>query len=114
LLEGGGLYLEISRTGGKLWRFKYYFDGKEKRLAVGKYPELSLANARKCREAARESPDTAHRAHQNCGRVMRYAVATGRAARDPRRDLIEGTFIVQCALRLAPGSMFPGMSATSF
>jgi hypothetical protein len=191
---------------------------KEKRLALGKYPEISLANARKRREAAREliangvdpsedkkakraerearlennfeavarewfakhSPnwapthadkiikrlendvfpwlgkrpiaditapellkvlrrieergavDTAHRAHQNCGQVMRYAVATGRATRDPSGDLrgslpapkhthfaalteplqvagllramdaFEGTFTVQCALRLAP------------
>jgi hypothetical protein len=173
LFDGGGLYLEISPTGGKLWRFKYRFDGKEKRLALGKYPEISLANARKRREAAREllangvdpsedkkakraervarlennfeavarewfeknSPnwahthadkiikrlendvfpwlgkrpiaditapeflkvlrrieergavDTAHRAHQNCGQVMRYAVATGRAVRDPTGDL---------------------------
>ena len=30
LFDGGGLYLEISPTGGKLWRFKYRFDGKEK------------------------------------------------------------------------------------
>ena len=218
LFDGGGLYLEISPTGGKLWRFKYRFDGKEKRLALGKYPEVSLANARKRREAAREliangvdpsedrkakraeraallenkfeaiarewfaknSPnwapthsdkiikrlendvfpwlgkrpiaditapeflkvlrrieergavDTAHRAHQNCGQVMRYAIATGRATRDPTADLrgslpaakhqhfaaltepvqvagllramdaFQGTFIVQCALRLAP------------
>ncbi len=54
LFDGGGLYLEISPTGGKLWRFKYRFDGKEKRLALGKYPEISLAVARKRREAARE------------------------------------------------------------
>src|SRR5574341_871287 len=218
LFDGGGLYLEISPTGGKLWRFKYRFDAKEKRLALGKYPEISLANARKRREAAREliangvdpsedrkgkraeraarlennfeaagrewleknapnwapthadkiikrlendvfpwvgkrpiaditapellkvlrrieergAIDTAHRAHQNCGQVLRYAVATGRATRDPSGDLrgslpaakhqhfaaltepvqvagllramdaFEGTFIVQCALRLAP------------
>ena len=76
--------------------------------------------------------DTAHRAHQNCGQVFRYAVATGRAERDPTADLrgalppathqhfasitepiavgellraidgFRGTFVVQCALRLAP------------
>ncbi len=199
MFDGGGLYLEISPTGGKLWRFKYRFDGKEKRLALGKYPEVSLASARKRREAARElianavdpseerkakraeraarlennfeavarewfeknAPNwaathadkiikrlendvfpwlgkraiadiTAHRAHQNCGQVMRYAVATVRAVRDPSGDLrgslpapkhrhfaaltepvqvagllramdaFEGTFTVQCALRLAP------------
>ena len=76
--------------------------------------------------------DTAHRVHQNCGQVFRYAIATGRALRDPCGDLrgalpstkhehlpsitepaavgellraidgFRGTFIVQCALRLAP------------
>jgi integrase len=76
--------------------------------------------------------DTAHRAHQNCGQVFRYAVATGRAERDPSGDLrgalaparhtnfasltdpqdvgqllraidgFRGTFVVSCALKLAP------------
>jgi len=218
LFDGGGLYVEISPSGGKLWRWKYRFDGKEKRLAFGAYPEISLVFARKYREQAREllaqkidpgedrkkkkaekaerasnsfelvarewygkhSPgwapthgdkvikrlendvfpwiggraiaeitapellkvlrriegrgalDTAHRAHQNCGQVFRYAIATGRASRDPSADLrgalppakhehfasitepakvgellraidaFQGTFPVQCALRLAP------------
>ena len=218
LFDGRGLYLLISPSGGKLWRLKYRFDGKEKSLALGRYPEISLAEARKRREAARElvahgvdpsedrkakkaeraarlennfeavarewfeknapnwapthsdkiikrlendlflwlgkrpiaditapeflkvlrrieergAVDTAHRAHQNCGQVMRYAIATGRATRDPTADLrgslpaakrqhfaaltepvqvagllramdaFEGTFVVQCALRLAP------------
>ena len=35
LADGGGLYLEIAPTGGKLWRWKYRFGGKEKRLGVG-------------------------------------------------------------------------------
>lgn len=218
LFDGGGLYLEISPSGGKLWRLKYRFDGKEKRLALGQYPEIPLADARKRREEAREliahgvdpseerkakraerdarlsntfeavarewfekhsanwapshsdriklrlendvfpwlgkrpvaevlapeilkvlrriegrgAVDTAHRVHQNCGQIMRYAVATGRADRDPSGDLrgalsaakrehfaaitepvqvaallraidaFQGTFVVQCALRLAP------------
>lgn len=81
---------------------------------------------------ARGALDTAHRAHQNCGQVFRYAVATGRAERDPAADLrgalppptgghfasitepskigallraidgYEGTFVARCALRLAP------------
>lgn len=218
LFDGGGLYIEISPAGGKLWRLKYRFSGKEKRLALGIYPDVSLAESRKRRDAAREllareidpgehrkiqnaakaeraansfetvarewfakhSPswaashadkiikrlendvfpwlgnrpvaeiaapdvlkvlrrvegrgalDTAHRAHQNCGQIFRYAVATGRALRDPSADLrgalppakhehfssitepsqvaellraidgFRGTFIVQSALRLAP------------
>ena len=81
---------------------------------------------------SRGALDTAHRAHQNCGQVFRYAVATGRAERDPSGDLrgalppathvhyasivepekigsllraidgYEGTFVSRCALRLAP------------
>lgn len=53
MFDGGGLYLEISPSGGKLWRLKYRMDGKEKRLAIGTYPEISLLEARNHREAAR-------------------------------------------------------------
>ena len=54
LFDGGGMYLEVSPAGGKLWRLKYRFGGKEKRLALGTYPETSLADARERREAARK------------------------------------------------------------
>jgi len=84
------------------------------------------------RVEARGALDTAHRAHQNCGQVFRYAVATGRADRDPSGDLrgalppvrdkhhasitdpkaigellraiddYRGSFVTQCAMRLAP------------
>jgi hypothetical protein len=50
LFDGGGLYLEVSPSGGKLWRLKYRFDGKEKRLALGKYPEISLKDVRDRRD----------------------------------------------------------------
>ena len=46
LFDGGGLYLEVSQTGGKLWRFKYRYLGKEKRLALGAYPTVGLKDAR--------------------------------------------------------------------
>lgn len=171
LFDGGGLYLEVSPNGGKWWRQKYRFLGKEKRLAHGTYPEVSLAEAREKRDAARKllatgidpgehkkaikaatseraansfevvarewlgkrdwvesykvkvtawldndvfpwigtrpieglkAPDflkvarriesrgameSAHRVLQNCGQVMRYAIATGRAERNPVADL---------------------------
>lgn len=171
LFDGGGLYLELSHTGGKWWRWKYRFGGKEKRLSLGVYPTVSLKAARAKRDTARQqlaagvdpgqarkaeklaqagaesfeavarewharfSPgwvsshgdrilrrlevdifpwlgrrpiadikapellavlrriesrgalETAHRAMQNCGQVFRYAVATGRAERDPTGDL---------------------------
>jgi integrase len=214
LFDGGGLYLEVSPAGGKLWRFKYRVAKREKRLAFGIYPEVSLKDARVKRDEARKllaagvdpsaqrkaaelqsasgfeavarewfakfSPgwsedhadrilrrferdifpwmgarpigeitapelltalrrvenrgvvETAHRAMQNCSQVFRYAVATGRAERDPTFDLrgalppvranhfasitepkaigellrsingYKGSFITQCALRLAP------------
>lgn len=171
LFDGGGLYLEVVPTGGKYWRWKYRYGGKEKRLAFGVYPDVSLKAAREKRDHARAqlaagidpgeakkaakiaqagadsfevvarewhakfSPswsanhgerimrrlavdifpwigtrpagdikapellavlrrietrgalETTHRAMQNCGQVFRYAVATGRAERDPTGDL---------------------------
>ena len=218
LFDGGGLFLLITPSGGKLWRFKYRYDGKEKLLALGPYPEISLAEARQRREEARkqlvhgvdpgavrkaqkvtgkiqaenslevvarewherQSPtwavshaikiirsleqnvfpwlgsrpineikapelltilrriesrgalDTAHRMRFVCGQVFRYAIATGRAERDPAADLrgalspvkgrhlaavtdpvkvgellraiegYKGSFVTVCALRLAP------------
>lgn len=171
LFDGGGLYLEVSPAGGKWWRWKYRCGGKEKRLSLGVYPDVSLKAAREKRDTARQqlaagidpgqarkaeklaragaesfeavarewlakfSPgwvpehsdrilkrlerdlfpwlgkqpiagikapellavlrriesrgavETAHRAMQNCGQVFRYAVATGRAERDPTGDL---------------------------
>jgi hypothetical protein len=39
LLDGGGLYLDISQNGGRRWRFKYRIGGKEKRLSPGVYPD---------------------------------------------------------------------------
>lgn len=169
LFDGGGLFLLIAPTGGKLWRMKYRFSGKENTLSFGPYPAVSLKDARTKRDEAkallargvdpakkkkaeqqaaahtfeavarewfaRHSPtlapghtdkiirrferdifpwlgglpvadvtprlvlealryiesrgalETAHRAKQNIGQVMRYAVATGRADRDPTQDL---------------------------
>lgn len=52
--DGGGLYLEVTPAGGRYWRLKYRLGGKEKRLALGVYPETTLADARKARERARE------------------------------------------------------------
>jgi integrase len=218
MFDGGGLFLLVTPTGGKLWRFKYRFGGKEKLISFGTYPEISLADARKRREDARKllangvdpgevkkaqkaatvaetensfevvarewhgkfsgtwSPshaettlrriqsdvfpvigsrsvgeirapellamlrriesrgalETAHRVRTICGQVFRYAVATGRAERDPVADLkgalppykkshlaaitepkevapllraiddYKGSFAVKCALQLAP------------
>ena len=218
MADGGGMYLEVTPGGSKYWRLKYRFNGKEKKLALGVYPDVPLALARERREAARKllaqdidpgenkkaakaagadraansfeviarewyasnqatwtpshgeriirrlerdifpwiggkpiadltapellaaarriesrgALETAHRALQNCGQVLRYAVATGRALRDVSGDLkgalpparethlaavtepaqvapmlrafdsYSGAFVTKCALRLAP------------
>jgi integrase len=171
--DGGGLYIHVSPTGGKLWRMAYSFDGKQKTLSFGAYSAVSLKDARQKREEAKERlaqgidpsaykqavkaatraesantfeivarewfaknkeswvdthaekilrrlenyifpiiggkpihqvtapellkalreveakgiPDVAHRALQNCSRIFRYAIATGRAERDTAADL---------------------------
>ena len=46
LFDGGGLYLEVTPAGGKIFRLKYRIDGKEKTLTIGKYPAVSLSEAR--------------------------------------------------------------------
>jgi integrase len=218
LFDGGGLYLEVSPAGGKWWRLKYRFGGKEKRLSLGIYPDTGLADARDKRDAARKllaagvdpgeqrkavkasgeeraansfevvarewhakqsatwvelhasrimlrlendvfpwlgsrpiadvtakellatvnrivdrgAVESAHRVLQNCGQVLRYAIATGRAERNPAADLrgalppvkqthlaaiiepnaiggllramdaYNGSLVTKCALRLAP------------
>ena len=174
LYDERGLYLEVTPSGGRWWRFKYRFEGKEKLLSMGTYPDTGLKAARDRRDRARalledgvdpsearraekatrsevvtngfeavarewhatihlgqvsaghaartlvrleqdvfpwlggipvgevKAPqllqavrrieargaiETAHRALQACGQVFRYAIATGRAERDPTPDL---------------------------
>ena len=217
LFDGGGLFLLITPSGGKLWRFKYRFNGKEKKIAFGAYPTISLLDARHKRDEAkrqlangidpaevrqaqkqaniqetetfevvarewhnkfkanwteghaetirhrlerdvypwigkrpiseikapellkvlqrveeRGTLETAHRIRTICGQVFRYALATGRAERDPASDLrgalpqtqerhraaitepkkvgdllraidcYQGSFVVKCALQFLP------------
>jgi integrase len=170
LFDTRGLYLKVSTSGARLWRFKYSLHGRERLLALGQYPDVSLGRAREKRDAARHSiadgidpavqrlvdktakadtfaviaaewlelqrkrfapattmekaewtfrdlinpyignrpiaeimplellnvfrrleargkHETAHRTMQRCGQLFRYAVATGRATRDPTQDL---------------------------
>ena len=54
LSDGGGLFLFVTPSGGKWWRLKYRFGGKEKLLSLGVYPEISLKDARDRREQARK------------------------------------------------------------
>ncbi len=54
LADEKALYLEVTAAGGKYWRWKYRHGGKEKRLALGVYPDVSLAQAREARDDARK------------------------------------------------------------
>lgn len=53
LSDGGGLQLWVQPTGGRLWRLAYRFGGKQKLLALGAYPIISLADARQARDEAK-------------------------------------------------------------
>ena len=55
LADEKALYLEVTAAGGKYWRWKYRHGGKEKRLALGVYPDVSLAQARQARDDARKA-----------------------------------------------------------
>ena len=54
LFDGEGLFILVTPKGGKLWRMKYRYEGKEKLLALGVYPEISLADARRRKDEARQ------------------------------------------------------------
>src|SRR4051812_22300269 len=51
--DGGGLYLQVEPTGSRLWRLAYRFGGKQKTLAIGVYPSVSLLEARAARDDAK-------------------------------------------------------------
>lgn len=53
LSDGGGLFLQITPSGGKRWRWKYRIEGKENLFAIGTFPKVSLAQARAARDTAR-------------------------------------------------------------
>lgn len=55
LFDGGGLYLEVTAKGSRYWRMKYRFGGKEKRLAFGVFPIVTLAEAREMRNQAKKT-----------------------------------------------------------
>ena len=54
LTDGGGLFLLVHTNGGKYWRLRYRVGGKEKLLAIGVYPDVTLSEARERREQARK------------------------------------------------------------
>ncbi|HEY5850420.1 MAG TPA: Arm DNA-binding domain-containing protein [Lysobacter sp.] len=75
LFDGGGLFLDVRENGSRYWRLKYRFAGKERLLAFGVYPEVSLSEARSRRDAARAAlrdgrdPGAIKRAHKVASKV---------------------------------------------
>lgn len=75
LFDGGGLHLLVTPAGGKRWVLKYRFGGKEKSLALGMYPDVSLSEARRRRDDAREKlaagidPSDAKKAEKRAARL---------------------------------------------
>lgn len=53
MTDGGGLHVFVTPAGGKLWRFRYQFGGKEKLLSIGPYPSVTLSGARDARDGAK-------------------------------------------------------------
>lgn len=85
LYDGEGLYLEVSPRGGRWWRFKYRFGGREKRLSLGVYPLVGLEDARRRKARARallaqgQDPAIVRRSH-------RQQLAAEAAARSQELD----------------------------
>ena len=82
-----GLYLEVHPNGSKLWRYKYRYMGKQKRLALGRYPDVGLAEARKRRDDARRLLETgtdplAERKHEKLVAVFQAANTFGEIAKE--------------------------------
>ncbi|MEZ0606173.1 tyrosine-type recombinase/integrase [Paraburkholderia sp. IW21] len=78
LFDADGLYLEVAPAGGKWWRFKYRFGGKEKRISLGVYPDVGLRDARERRDGVRKL--LANGVDPGVARKMQKAATVERAA----------------------------------
>jgi integrase len=114
LADGGGMYLEVSPAGGKYWRLKYRFGGKEKRLALGVYPDVPLAAARKKRDDAREKlaagtdPGEAKKADQRAAKLAadNSFEAVAREWLEERKSVVEEAQHIKTLARLV-NDVFP-------
>tara|TARA_B100001123_G_scaffold390883_1_gene468826 strand:- start:1064 stop:2218 length:1155 start_codon:yes stop_codon:yes gene_type:complete len=81
VFDGEGLYLLVTPSGGRSWKLKYYQDGKERKISLGKYPKVSLAEAR---QLAREKRDILDK-----GLDPREALPVGDSFEDLAREWVE-------------------------
>lgn len=118
LFDGGGLYLEVTPSGGKWWRLKFRHEGKEKRLSLGTYPDTSLKDARKRRDEARQliadgtDPSAARQASKAAKRAKALSTveAVARAWLDHRKTAwVERTRTV--ILASLENDVFPTLGA---
>lgn len=88
--DSGGLHPLVTPSGGRLWRFKFRLHGVEKKLALGRYPDVSLSEARKARDAAREAVGAGNDPAAARGRNrMGAKVAAGTTFGDVAREYID-------------------------
>lgn len=82
LFDGGGLYLLVNPNGSRWWRFKYRYEGKERGISFGVYPDVSLKRARLGRDQARQllvdgiDPSAQRQADKQSRRITFEAVAS--------------------------------------
>lgn len=118
LNDGGGLYLEVGPSGSRRWFWKFYFDGKEDRLALGSYPEVGLKKARAARDDARKlhragtHPRLAARAERLANRAAQATSfeAVAREFHETRRSGWSETYAAKW-LRLMERDLFPWVGA---
>jgi hypothetical protein len=98
LSDGGGLYVLIQPTGGKLWRLAYRFGGKQKTLALGAYPAVSLEEARRLRDSAKKllsrsiDPSVQRKADRHAGKDSSFrGVAEEVIAKQEREGRAQAT-----------------------
>jgi integrase len=91
-----GLFIEVHPTGSKLWRWKYRFNGSDKRIALGRYPDVSIAAARRLQEDARRQLEAGRDPLQERKREKLVAsIAAHNAFGDIAREYIEIRIIGQ-------------------
>jgi integrase len=90
LYDAGGLFLEVSPAGSRRWFLKYRVDGKEKKLAIGSYPTLSLTAARKARDVAKiQKAEGIDPLQARLLAKMKSTVGTGETFEATARDWLE-------------------------
>lgn len=118
MIDGDGLALDISPSGGKLWRWRYRYGGKEQILALGKYPATSLADARRLRDEARKilaegkNPTREKKAKKLCAQHASENTfeAVARRCLGIRQTHLNQKYRIQCLARMEQ-HVFPMIGA---